>query len=301
MVHSILLDPYPHGRLTTSLLHVETQTVRTASGLDFGTARVAHDDGAPRDTLMMVQPWSQYCERPDILQQLPLFAEATGKDVVMIDHLGIGVTTSPVPRAMSRDLRRGNFAPLIEEQQEVLQMLRLQLGRLSLLGYSEGSNLAAAYAAAMSGDALARLTLLETVSFDDHSLVRMVGRFAREAVRKYTEPADEFTNFKHTQVAPGEVAVTMRGLYDYPRGIANSSIADDLTVAYERGAINATTQVRIVNGARSFVSPTGKNEQLAERAEALGADDTLHVVLAGETHAIRDYPTVVQSLEAFDV
>lgn len=293
MVRTVQLDPYLQDRLTQSPLSVDLRTVTTESGLDFGTASVVREE--PADTLVMVQPWSQYCERPDIVTQLPLFSEATGKHIVMINHLGVGQTTSDVPASMSRDFRQGNFAPLIHEQEEILHRLCPSLGRLSLLGYSEGANLAAAYAA-YSTDHIDAMTLLETVSFEDHSLARMIGHFVHEAFRKYREPADEFTNFKHTQVAPNEIAVTLHGLYDYPRGIANSSIYADIDRAYENSALDVNSNIAIVNGDRSYISPTAKNAQLARVVEQIAHGPVTHTVLSGETHAIKDYPTVVRAL-----
>ena len=76
--------------------------------------------------------------------------------------------------------------------------------------------------------------------------------------------------------------------YSYPIGMAKGHMVDDLTQAREREAIDAHTEVIVLNGSESHVSPTGDNEKLTSLIRTLGIKATYHEVYLGESHGMID-------------
>lgn len=288
------IDPYSGcAEVSPGAMATNLQTVTTSGGLRIEAATVS--DPSLKDTLLMMQPWSQYVARPDIVRQLPEIAAATGKNIVVTDYLGLGAQTSPIPPAMSRDFRRGNFAPLVTEQEEVIAAVCPTLGALSIVGYSEGANMAAVFLANAQSCEAHAVALIEATSIEGHSFGRLVGRFACEAVRKLRDPTDDYSELQYACTDHrGSAALTLHGLYDYPRGIVQRDIFSDIRQAAERERIAPGATIAVAHGSRSIVSPMDENARFARKIDQLDSLHTVELSLQGVTHVIADYPAVLQ-------
>lgn len=273
---------------------VEIQTVRTSYGSSFRVLTA----GSP-DAQVLVRPieWSGFVDRRDEIDRNRMIAAALGKRVVAIDNLGLGIGTSGISPAMSKELRRGNFGAMAEQQLEAIETRVGNLDAVSLYGSSLASGVSFAMAAQMDHTHVDEIIALETVGMEPQPLPLLAAKYGVEGLAwycRYLRKTVLDRTVPEWMVPPmsdhQKATATFRGMYDYPAGLSSKgAMTHAVWQAFERGSIDTATRVVVANTSKSIVSLERENDRLAELLDAGGAD-VERMIIEGESHGIIDAP-----------
>ncbi len=252
------------------------------------------DDEA--SAIVVLQPFSDFVERPFQQRRLEAIADWTGQDVVGIDNPGVGLTTSQLALADAWRLSRGNWDDMTALQ---WQALKEALGddaettRLTLSYFSLGASAAAAMTAnapEWAANNIDHVVLWDSAAPVDIGFGRLAVRYGRYGGDRWQDYIDENPSWmppaSNLSFLAGRIARQPIGHAAYPVAMAATPVTEHLSRANDRGI---TPHYSIINGTDSRVSPTTENDTLAYRLRRLaGSDAVSRVLFEGETHSVQD-------------
>jgi pimeloyl-ACP methyl ester carboxylesterase len=240
----------------------------------------------------MTLPWSEFVARPDATDRYAIIADELNARVIAIDNLGVS-GQSKLPRSMARDVRRGNFDGLSSVQWEALRQVDCHLGQcaLAMFSYSLGGMVAMSLAKNAPDDIYFHSVMMaETVGVEASSVADLGLSFARE-MGEWKKYWHENPSFMHQpgndSKIIGRMATHMTGHSFYPIGLAKGTLLETIEQAFGR-SIDDATEVNIMSGEMSVVSPVANNGLLAEKFSELGVEHVTQDVFLGESHGMID-------------
>lgn len=293
-----LLEPSVKGKIEISLVANEHGNVLSIPtyGVD------ARRDGSNR-TVIVFQPWSDYVEREFSQARMDLVAETMNARVIGVDNLGVGISTSDIPKPTRQRLAKGDFSQVADLTWQAIRANSLfdDESELTLSYYSLGTTMAAAMAAhAPEGVSVDRLILMESAAFRPQ-------HFGRFAVNYLMHGGDNWKQYlgENPDWVPGpssglhlakRIIAQPMGHLVYPQGMASGGVEGHLKVAYGREIITPNTIVEVANGTDSKVSPTAQNDALYQMLLTMPVD-AARTVYVGETHGMQDsFPRIAAAL-----
>lgn len=227
---------------------------------------------ASETTWVQLLPWSEYTSRADALARHASMAKALGH-LITIDTPGIGWQTSNLTPGLRKDVAKGNLHGIAEIQWEALMSTRQQaLGKVSLLGYSMGTALAAAFVRAAPGKVdIDTVALVEPMADAPTNLVALGNNLWHDSrVRRDYRAMNPPWYRALTPVMPPQ----KHDLLTYAGMIARGGQFSDVDALRELDTL-------VVSCDRSTVSPIAGAAALAERLDAyhLGVRDENHSLI----------------------
>jgi pimeloyl-ACP methyl ester carboxylesterase len=270
----------------------EHRSHRLAGGLRLDTVTADGRTQADDPTILMTLPWSEFVARPDATDRYSIIADELGARVIAIDNLGVS-GRSRLPHSIARDIRRGNFDSLSSAQWEALQQVDSYLGKnaLAMFSYSLGGIVAMSLAKNAPEEMhFDSLLLAETVGIKGR-IIEDLGRAFMSEMEAWKKYWPENPTWMHQPGNDlkiiGRMATHMAGHISYPLGLAKGTLLEIAEHAYGR-SIDSTTNVHVMSGEMSTVSPLADNLLLAEKFSELGVRHVTQDIFLGETHGMID-------------
>lgn len=256
-----------------------------------GLAGISVDGCSGNDgngNLVFGEPWSGYVTRPDAISRYRVMALASNTSVKAVDNPGFGDSEPRLRHAELKAIRDGNFDENALKQWDALGELE---GDVSLIGYSMGAHAVVSLAKnAPEALKIDRLVLWESAP-QKQSLVSLLGKFATEN-KTWSRYFDE--NQKCQPMPGPSLGSTLRIArrpsvhISYPIGMTQGRLLEDLVLAREKESIHAQTEVLVLNGSESRVSPDDQNDELAVAIDRLGIQSIKRISFEGESHGMID-------------
>lgn len=263
-----------------------------------GVIEIAQVDGQiDAETVIMGLPWSEFVARKDAFDRYGIMTQAMGgASFTAVDHPGIGRRASRLSREHLLQIRAGVFSSVARAQ---WQAIGDTPPSVTLLGNSQGASTVATLAAyAPEGVTVEKLFLWEPIT-KKQSIVRLVGRFGLEATkwRGYLEENPEWmARPGNGPLIPKEILPHIAAYYSYPVGLSKAKIFNDMQTARERNVITPDTEIVIISGDKSRVSPNRENGSFAQRLESELGLKCLRLLLLNESHGLIDSSIRVAAL-----
>jgi pimeloyl-ACP methyl ester carboxylesterase len=249
-----------------------------------------------RSALVVLQPFSDFVERPFQQARLNALSDWTGRDVVGIDNPGVGLTTSNLALGDAWRLGRGNRDDMTDLQ---WQALAETLGddkdttRLTLSYFSLGASAAAAMTAnapEWAAGNIDQVVLWDSAAPVDIAFGRLAYRYARyggDGWAGYTSENPEWMpDPSSIRLLIGRILQQPVGHAAYPFAMSATSVMEHLQRANDR---DITPRYAIINGSESRVSPTAENDELANRLRRFaGSSAVSRTIFEGEKHGVQD-------------
>lgn len=274
----------------------QAATLRQTS-TSLGDLEVAHIDGQDTERVIMGLPWSEFVARRDAFDRYGIMARAMGGvSFTAVDHPGVGRKASQLSREHLLQIRAGDFSAVASAQWQAIGDASADV---TLLGHSQGASTVAALAAyAPEGVAVEKLFLWEPIT-RKQSIFRLVGRSGLEATKwgRYLEENPKWmAQPGNGPLVPKEIRPHIAAYYSYPVGLSKAKIFDDIQTARERDVITPETEIVIINGDKSRVSPTRENALFTQKLESKLGLKCLRLLLLNESHGLIDSSTRVAAL-----
>ena len=266
----IELTPYKVSEPGPSSFMASSEEVGPGFVLGASAYNIADDNR----TVLQFMPWSEHISRPDAVRRHQVMAETLDATYVTVDNPGVGFLSTNLSRDQRADLRHGQLESLATSQYEAARRTGIDMGKISLVGYSLGGVMASAMANVLPQDTeIDKIVLIEPAGVNKSSIASLGANFMLDGLRDRQYRAENPAWFSQLpQTAPPQRAV----LYDYIRLMNRGKAYDNLAdISNNRGA-----QMTIVTGEKSRIIPPVVAEQLADY---LNAD---WLMLKGENHSM---------------
>ena len=258
--------------------------------------RMDDENEDQRSTIVVLQPFSDFVERPFQQERLKAISDWTGRNVIGIDNPGVGLTTSNLALGDAWRLGRGNWDDMTGLQWQALAEV---LGDdkdstpLTLSYFSLGASTAAAMTAnapEWAAGTIDQVVLWDSAAPVDIAFGRLAARYARyggDGWETYIKENPAWMPEPSTaKFLIGRILKQPIGHAAYPVAMGATSVMEHLQRANDR---DITPRFTIINGSESRVSPTPENDELANQLRRFaGANAVCRVIFGDETHAVHD-------------
>lgn len=270
------IDLAPNSSREVSVPYVSErhESVRLEKNQRLGVS--IYNEADDKDTVVQFLAWSGYGTRPDEIQRGKAMAKALDATLVTVDTPGVGMTNSNLSFRQLGDLYSGRIDELSEMQVAALQGAHVDLGRLSIFGYSLGTVLSAAAIPHLPSETMIeKLALIEPVSIAKTPWLKLGTDFLLEGSKdKDYKAANPEWYRKHKEVFPSK---QIGALIQYMNFMARNEGFGNLD---DGGIIARGADTTVVSAEDSRLLSTLAAEQLAARLNAE------HWVMKGENHAV---------------
>lgn len=284
--------------LTQAIDPLDQPAVLRQVSTSLGVIEIARVDGrVDAETVIMGLPWSEFVARKDAFDRYGIMARAMGgASFTAVNHPGVGRQASRLRREDILQIRAGDLSAVARAQWEAIGDTP---SNITLLGNSQGASTVAALAAyAPEGVAVEKLFLWEPIT-KKQSIFELVGRFGLEATqwRGYLEENPKWMSQPgNGPLIPKEILPHIAAYYSYPVGLSKGKIFRDMQIARERNVITPDTEIVIMSGDKSRVSPSKENDIFAQRLEKELGLKCLRLILLNESHGLIDSSIRVSAL-----
>ena len=288
MTKPMYIDLGPHLSREVSVPYVSErhESIRLERNQRLGVS--IYNEADDKDTVVQFLAWSGYGTRPDEIQRGKAMAQALDATLVTVDTPGVGPTNSNLNFRQLGDLYDGHLGELSEMQVVALQGAHVDLGRLSIFGYSLGTVLSAAAVPHLPTDiSVEKLALIEPVAIAQTHWLKLSTDFLLDGMKdKEYKSANPEWYRKHKEVFPTKQT---GALVQYMNFMARNEAFGPLE---HNGTVARGADTTVVSAEDSRLLSFSNAEQLATR---LGAE---HWVLKGENHAVlNDLGRITRLLE----
>lgn len=268
------LGAYSNSEVPVPYVSERHESVRLEGNQRLGVS--IYNEADDKDIVVQFLAWSGYGTRPDEVQRGKAMAKALDATLATVDTPGVGLTNSNLNFRQLGDLYSGRIDELSEMQVAALQGAHVDLGKVSIFGYSLGTVLSAAAIPHLPSETtVEKLALIEPVAIAKTHWLRLGTDFLLDGMKdKEYKAANPDWYRKYKEVFPSkQTGALIQYMNFMARNEGFKSLDDEGIIA--RGA---DTTIVSAEGSRLLSSLAA--EQLAVQLDAE------HWVMKGENHAV---------------
>ena len=228
-------------------------------------------------------PFSVPLDLPHIEYQNYLLAEAIGSPVLFIENPGYG-DSDKLTDEQKEDLRSGDFHKVSDSMLGIIAALGAK--KINTVGYSMGSELAAAIAAGAASHQLEveSVFIMESPRMEKQHPLALARNFAADANNlkfAWQHPVDPVLR----ETAELKLGLP-KGLFTYGMALFRGGIKNDLEAALQT---QPTMRLTIANAGASTISSSKANSSVYDELKQKYPRHSINrIVMPGESHAFKD-------------